>query len=130
MMVVDASALIAILFGESDEHALSEALAKARRPVVSAVNYVEAAFVATGRLGPAGQEKLDRLIGQLGVTIASFDALQATAAVGAFRRYGKGNHPARLNLGDCAAYALAHSLDAPLLFKGDDFAKTDVRAAV
>lgn len=81
-------------------------------------------------MGRSGGRELDALIDEVGIEIAPFDHIQAKAARDGFRRYGKGLHRAALNFGDCFTYALAETLDAPLLFKGDDFALTDVKRAL
>lgn len=130
MIVVDSSAIIAILLDESDAAAFLNVLAAATDPRLSAVTNYEIRTVAFSR----GRERLlneyELLFETAGLTIAPFDEQQSMLAFEGFRRWGKGIHPAGLNFGDCAAYALAKSLDAPLLFKGEDFARTDVRLAL
>ncbi len=108
----------------------SEAIKSARSRVMSAVSRVEVSFVIEGRKGPRGREVVDAIFVQSRIAIASVTPEQAHAAIQAFRRFGKGQHPASLNLGDCFSYALAKTLNAPLLFKGTDFAKTDIPAAI
>ena len=99
-------------------------------PVISPINFLEAA-VRIDRVGsPEKSQKFDRLMDELAIQIASIDREQALRAREAYQRFGKGNHPAKLNLGDCFAYALAKARNEPLLFKGDDFRKTDVEAAL
>ncbi|MBT3069865.1 type II toxin-antitoxin system VapC family toxin [Rhodomicrobium sp. Az07] len=130
-MAVDSSALVAILRLEPDAKALLGALVAARGRVISALNVLETSLVLAGREGDGSVfAPLDAFIAEAGIEIVSFDAGQAAAARAAFLRYGKGRHPAALNFGDCAAYALARSRGVPLLFKGDDFAKTDIAAAL
>jgi ribonuclease VapC len=130
MMVVDSSAIIAILFDEPERHIFEERIATEEFCLVSAVNGHEAACVMRARHGLGGVAKLWRLLDASQIEIIAFDEPQMRAAAAAFDRYGKGiDSRARLNLADCAAYALAKSLGAPLLFKGDDFAATDVEAA-
>jgi ribonuclease VapC len=125
-MVIDSSALIAILLGESDRERFKGAISEADIRLVSAVTKLEANLVAVGRFGPPGAEELEAVLRNLAVTVVAFDDHQADIARDAFIRYGKGRHPAGLNFGDCAAYALAIAEAEPLLFKGTDFAATDV----
>jgi ribonuclease VapC len=128
MIVVDSSALIAIVLNEP-ERARFESIVIVDRGVMSAVNVHESACVLRARLGEDGVALMWRLLAEFEIEIVAFDAAQARAAIIAYGRYGKGVDPkARLNLADCAAYALAKSLDWPLLFKGADFSATDVRA--
>jgi len=124
-MVVDTSALIAILFDEPEKAAFAGLIDTAADPKVSAVTRVEAMMVYLGRRRNEPSDVLD-LIDILGLETVDVDRAQADRALDAFTRFGKGRHPARLNLGDCFAYALAATLNEPLLFKGDDFDKTDV----
>jgi ribonuclease VapC len=127
-MVIDSSALIAILHREPEAAAFTQAIGTASVRLISAVTKLEAGMVTLGR-GIAGAETLDRLLHTLAVMVVPFDDHQATIAREAFARYGKGRHPAGLNFGDCAAYALAIAEAEPLLFKGTDFAATDVEVA-
>lgn len=130
MIVVDSSALVAILEEEPEaEHFLS-ILQEAGRRVASAVTVYETGIVLGRRRGWEIVAELNALVDLLGIEIVPFSAAQIMAALDAYSRYGKGVDPkARLNLGDCVAYALAKSMSAPLLFKGEDFASTDVQAA-
>lgn len=130
MIVVDSSALVAILEEEPEaEHFLS-ILQEAGRRVASAVTVYETGIVLGRRRGWEIVAELNALVDLLGIEIVPFSAAQIMAALDAYSRYGKGVDPkARLNLGDCVAYALAKSMNAPLLFKGEDFASTDVQAA-
>ena len=130
MIVVDSSALVAVFFGEPEKNAFQAIIDGADRCLLSAVNAHETACVLRGKLGPEAVVLFWRWLADNGVEIAPFDEAQVRAAADAFDRFGKGMHPARLNLADCAAYALALTSDAPLLFKGDDFSETDVTAAV
>jgi ribonuclease VapC len=132
MIVVDSSALIAIFEAEIDAAVFAQAIKQADRLLISAVNVHETGIVMRARHGDAGLSRLWRfLLEQNDFEIIPFDEMQVRGALVAFGRYGKGIDPkARLNLADCAAYALAMSLNAPLLFKGNDFAATDVKAAV
>ncbi|MBI1867061.1 MAG: type II toxin-antitoxin system VapC family toxin [Methylocystis sp.] len=131
MIVVDSSALIAILLDEPERQVFQNIIAGGEPCVISAVNVHETASVLRVRHGPQAVERLWRLLTDSEIEIAPFDAAQVRAAAVAFDRYGKGIHSkARLNLADCAAYALAATMNAPLLFKGDDFTETDVRACL
>ncbi|MBI1980565.1 MAG: type II toxin-antitoxin system VapC family toxin [Methylocystis sp.] len=128
MIVVDSSALIAIVLNEPERSAF-QSIVIVGRGVMSAVNVHESACVLRARLGDDGVALMWRFMAVFEIEIAAFDAAQARAAIAAYGRYGKGvDRKARLNLADCAAYALAKSLDWPLLFKGADFSATDVRA--
>jgi ribonuclease VapC len=129
MIVVDSSALVAILENEADAAGHATAIEQADRLLISAVNVHEAGVDLRVRRGPAAVDRLWRLLqADNDFEIAAFDEIQARAALSAFERFGKGLHPkARLNLADCAPYALAATMSAPLLFKGDDFSATDVK---
>ncbi len=129
-MIVDSSALIAILFQEAEASAFAAAMREAPSRTVAAPTMVEAALVAEGRVGPGMARELDDLLAAMQAEIAPFTAEHAAIAREAWRRYGKGRHPAGLNLGDCISYALAKARNEPLLFKGDDFSRTDVKAAI
>jgi len=127
-MVIDTSAIAAILFGEQEAPRLEGAIEDNPIRLLSAANLLEASLVVEGRYGEPGGRELDLLIHIAGVEVVSVTQAQVEIARRAFRRYGKGRHPARLNFGDCFAYALAKSSGEPLLFKGDDFTHTDVEA--
>lgn len=129
-MVVDASALLAILQAEPEARRLAAAIEAASAPTVSVVSFVEASMVLDSRYGPAGRDRLDRLLRESRMGLAPVDIEQAQVARDAFRDFGRGRHPARWNFGDCFSYALAKQRSESLLFKGDDFARTDVRPAV
>lgn len=129
-LVVDSSAIVAILMVEPDAGPLRRRLRQADYAVVSAANYVECGLVLSRRDGVAGVERLRAFVDLAALDVASVDAAQAQTAIDAHLRFGRGRHPAKLNYGDCFAYALAKTLDAPLLFKGDDFARTDVASAL
>jgi ribonuclease VapC len=130
-MIVDASALLAILFDEPDGERMEDILLKSpQRPEMSPINFLEAA-IRVDRLGShAKSQKFDQLIDSLAVQIATVSAEHAVLAREAYQKFGKGNHPAKLNLGDCFAYALAKARGEPLLFKGEDFRLTDIEAAI
>ena len=128
-MIVDASAIVAILGEEPDWERYNEKIATARRPRMSVVNALEVTMVTESRGGaPAGTE-FDRYVERMGIELEPVTLEQLAAARYAWRRFGKGHHAAGLNFGDCFAYALADVTREPLLFKGDDFARTDVRPA-
>ncbi len=129
-MVVDSSALMAILRGEPEEPAFRQAIRTAANRLMAAPTRVESAMVALGRGGEPGLEQMQALIERLDLEVVPFTHDQATLAIDAFRRFGKGRHPAGLNFGDCFSYALAKATGEPLLFKGDDFSRTDVKPAV
>lgn len=128
-MVIDTSALLAILLAEPEAESLSRAITADPKRLVSALSALEAAIVIHARKGPAGTRELDLLLHSAGVTIVSFDHDQVLLARTAYETYGKGHHPAGLNLGDCCSYALSRSSGEPLLFKGSDFPRTDVAVA-
>lgn len=125
-MIVDSSALVAMLRDEDDAVEFATAIEAAETVLVSAATLVETSLV----IGPRAQTRLDRLLAEASVTVAPFDAEQATVARTAHLRYGRGSgSKARLNLGDCFSYALAKSTGLPLLFKGNDFTHTDLEPA-
>jgi ribonuclease VapC len=131
MIVVDSSALLAILFNEPEKQAFETIVTGQERCVMSAVNGHETACVLRARHGQQGVARLWQFLTDCDLEIVPFDQAQMRAAAAAFDRYGKGIDPkAALNLADCAAYALAITLHAPLLFKGNDFAATDVKVCV
>lgn len=127
-MIVDSSALLSILQQEPDAERFGRALALNPDPQISAANWLEASMLLFVRQKEQGVHDLDVLIAHYGIEIVDVTVEQARAARRAFMKYGKGVHPARLNFGDCFAYALAKDTGAPLLFKGGDFAQTDVTA--
>lgn len=126
MIVVDTSALVAVLSGEPEEDAFNERIATADRCLLSAANYVEAHIVIESRLGEAGTRELALYLHESGTVVVPVDRDLADLARIAFKEFGKGRHAAALNFGDCFSYALAKRVGAPLLFKGDDFSKTDL----
>ena len=128
-MIVDSSAILAVLFDEPDAERFDRAIATASACNMSLVNVFEASIVLEGRSGEAAGRELDRFLESAGIEQMPVTAEQVTAARQAWRRFGKGNHPAALNFGDCFAYALAAVSGEPLLFKGEDFALTDIEAA-
>jgi ribonuclease VapC len=129
-MIIDTSAIAAIFFNEPDRRRFAEAMDRADRVRMSAVNFVELSIVIENQISAEALLKCDLFLQRAEVAIVSVTAEQANIARDAFRRFGKGRHPAALNFGDCFAYALAKITGEPLLFKGDDFAKTDIASAL
>ena len=127
-MVLDTSAIIAILSGEPERARYIALLASATDPLISAATLVESSIVMLARSGPSGVKDLDELLAAAGVRCVAVDSSQAGLARDAFVRFGKGRSPAALNFGDCFSYALARATGQPLLFKGEDFSKTDIQA--
>lgn len=125
-MIVDTSAVVAIFMQESEGPAFFDALASARTAIIGAPGLLEVQMVLLREYPDTVEDELDRFLSTSNITVWPFgpDEYRHTAA--AFRRYGKGRHPARLNYGDCRAYAVSKATGEPLLFKGADFAKTDV----
>jgi ribonuclease VapC len=131
LIVIDSSALITVLLAEPEHEPFKRALAGSDASIVGTANVLESIQVALTKLGETGRDRVEELISENRIRIAAFDELQLGYAVDAFIRFGRGRgHSAKLNFGDCMAYALAKSLDAPLLYKGDDFAKTDICSAL
>jgi ribonuclease VapC len=125
-MVIDTSAIVAIALNEPDAAEFEARIADDPVRLISAATVIEATIVLETRLGDAGGREFDLWLLKVGAEIVAVDAEQADAARRAWRRYGKGRHAAALNYGDCFSYALALTRGEPLLFKGEDFAKTDV----
>ena len=128
-MVVDASALVAIADGEPEADQFIDALSAARGAVISGINAVETGIILIGRRRLRDVDELDRWLSDLEIRVDLSNATHV-AALAAYLTFGRGYHRARLNLADCFAYALAKALDAPLLYKGEAFALTDVRSAL
>jgi ribonuclease VapC len=126
VIALDSSAVLAILIGEPEAERFARIIANADGCLLSAVSYLETALVLIGRGPVDAAEALDALAAAAAIEIVPFGGEQARAARDAFVCFGKGRHPAGLNMGDCAAYALARTRGVPLLFKGDDFSRTDV----
>lgn len=124
-MIVDTSAIVAVLLGEVGSEAIEASLMSSTSSI-SAATRVELGIVVEARTGPIGVQLLDELLDRLAVEIVDVDEGQASEAIIAWRRFGKGRHPAGLNFGDTFAYALAMRRREPLLFVGDDFSRTDV----
>lgn len=130
-MIVDTSAVVAILRAEPEAARIAAALAGARQPSMSAATYLETAAVVDGNRDPVLSRRLDDLVAEAGIMVEPFTAEQAGLARQAYRDFGKGSgHPARLNLGDCFAYALARESGEALLFTGNDFTATDLPSAL
>lgn len=125
-MVIDTSALIALLGMEAEAARLAAAIEADATRLISAASVVEAALVIESRYGPDGGRELDLLIAKAGLSVEPVTAQQAEIAREAWRRFGKGRHAAGLNFGDCFSYALAKVTGEPLLFKGTDFTQTDL----
>lgn len=129
-MIVDTSAIVAIVLGETHSEQLAEILVNATASKMSAATVVEVNAVLTRRLRPEDQRRIERLLDVWEIELVPFDAEQAHIASRAYRDFGRGSgHPAALNLGDCYSYALAHVTGEPLLYVGDDFIHTDITAA-
>lgn len=130
MICVDSSAIVAIVKDEPERAHFTRIIDQAAGAAISAANYFETAMVCEGAVTAPGRVFFDaemETLRQLGLAVVAFDDIQAGLAREGFRRYGKGRHPAGLNFGDCFAYALAKALDAPMLYKGTDFNKTDIK---
>ena len=128
-MVVDSSAIIAILLSEPDARLFAECIGRQPTAVISAASYVEVAIVARSR-GQIGRNLVDATLDRVGIEIVPVSADTARGVADAFAAYGRGRHPAKLSYGDCFAYALARQRREPLLFKGDGFSLTDLVAAL
>lgn len=129
-MVLDTSALVAILQDEPERRSFIRVIDEAQHRAMSVVSFVETSMVLASRYGQEGVRDLDLLIARAGIDLEPVDERQARLARSAFRNYGKRRHPANLNFGDCFPYALAKALGEPLLFKGEDFGLTDVSRVV
>ncbi len=130
-MVIDTSALIAILEDEAEAAQISQVIAQTEERLLSAASMLETSIVIENRRGETGKHDFERLLQKAVIKIVAVTEEQAEAARQAYRDYGKGRgHPAQLNFGDCFAYALAKVLKQPLLFKGNDFSKTDITCCI
>jgi ribonuclease VapC len=125
-IVLDSSILLAILFGEADFRQYNAIIRETETLMIGAPTLAEAGLVVQSRQGPAGLVKLLSLLDRWKVAIVDFTGTHAMEAIDAHRRYGRGNHPAALNMGDCNSYAVAKVAGVPLLYKGNDFALTDL----
>ena len=126
-MVIDTSALVAVLLQEPEAPRIAQAIEAASVRLLSAASLLEASIVIESRKGEEGARDLDLLLYRAGIEIVAVDQNQAEIARRGWRQFGKGRHPASLNYGDCFAYALARSRSLPLLFQGDDFNLTDIQ---
>ncbi len=129
-MIVDSSALLALVFREPGYRRLLEVIGRAHWLGVGAPTLAETAIVLTAKIGTEARATLALLVEQLGLSIVPFEAVYAREARAAFVRYGRGRHAAALNFGDCLTYAVAKVSGCPLLFVGDDFAQTDLQPAL
>ena len=125
-MIVDSSAILAILFAEPDASVFAKAISEAESCKISAATFVEVAVVVEAHTKDSGSRQLDAFLRRAGIEIQSVTEEQAHLARQAYSDFGKGRHPAGLNFGDCFSYALAKATGEPLLFKGNDFSKTDM----
>ena len=125
-MVIDTSALIAILLGEPEAQRIASAIADDPNKVMSIFSLLEAGIVIEAKKGEAGGRELDLLIHRCEIEVVNLTTDQSELARVCWRRFGKGRHPASLNIGDCCSYALSKYTNEPLLFKGEDFSKTDL----
>jgi ribonuclease VapC len=129
VIAIDTSAIVAVLKEEAEAETFAEIIVEAERCFLSAVGFFETSMAMIGRGQPELAEGLDALVERSGIEIVSFDRELARESRTAFIRFGKGRHPAGLSFGDCVSYALAQARGLPLLYKGQDFAKTDVISA-
>ncbi|MBE9194443.1 type II toxin-antitoxin system VapC family toxin [Synechocystis sp. LEGE 06083] len=129
-MVIDTSALVCIFLAEPEAEFYARLLADLSEKVISAANWFETMMVVSSRLGEIGVQEIEQLLELTSIKIIAVDGKMAQIAFDAWLTYGKGRHPAGLNFGNCFAYALAKSRDEALLFKGDDFSKTDLTSAI
>ena len=129
-MIIDSSALLAILYQETDADVFARAIAGAPQRLMSAANYLETAIVIDRQRGLAAGRQFDRLVVSAEIEVEPVTQIHADIARQAYLEFGKGKHAAALNFGDCFSYALARSLELPLLFKGEDFSRTDIRPAI
>ena len=129
-MILDTSALAAIFFGEPEVDLYTQIIHDAERCPISAANFVELSMVIESQIGPDASRQCDVFFSRAEILIEPVTVERAHLARQAFIDFGKGRHPPKLNFGDCFAYALAKAAGEPLLFKGEDFSKTDIRAAL
>jgi ribonuclease VapC len=129
-VIVDTSALLSVMLHEEDRARYRDAILAAVRPAISAANWLEGAILLERRGDPTVAARYDPVCEALGLTIEPVTPSQAVLAREAYRAFGRGRHPAGLNFGDCFAYALAKERDETLLFKGEEFARTDVKQAL
>lgn len=125
-MIIDTSAVMAILLGDPESERIARVIAAEVRPLMSAFSALETAMVVDARKGPEGGREWELLVYKSNIELIPFTAAQTVLALEAWRRFGKGKHRAALNIGDCCTYALAAHTGEPVLFKGEDFALTDI----
>ncbi|MDB9518943.1 type II toxin-antitoxin system VapC family toxin [Roseofilum reptotaenium CS-1145] len=125
-MVINPSAILAIMYAEPEESTFLDLIASDEICLLSAPGYVELSIVLGTRYGEEGRESFDKLLQELSITIVPFSPEQARFAAEAFFKFGKGRHPAKLNMGDCFSSGLVKAMNQPLLFKGNDFIQTDI----
>ena len=128
-MILDTSSVAAILFGEPEALYYTQLIHDAPRCLISVANFVELSMVIEGQIGADAGRQCDMFLRRAGIIVEPVTVEQGQLARQAFLDFGKGRHPAGLNFGDCFAYALAKAMGEPLLFKGEDFSKTDIQAA-
>lgn len=129
-MIVDASALLSLIFREEEAPAIRDALLESPSAAIGTPTLTEVGIVLEARLGPGAQGMLERVLDEFAIQEIPFGEIHWREAVAAFRRFGKGRHPARLNFGDCMTYAVTRLTGEPLLFVGDDFAQTDLSSVM
>jgi len=129
-MIIDSSAIIALLLGEVEAERIAQAMANDPRRLICAFSLLEMAIVIEAKKGDVGGRELDLLIHQIQADVIPLDEDQGNMAREAWKKYGKGRHPASLNIGDCCAYALAKVSGEPLLYVGNDFGQTDIAAVI
>lgn len=128
-MILDTSAILALIFGEPERDEFIVKIGRASSVGIGSPTLVESAIVLAARLGDEGPRHLERLMERAGIVVIPFESAHWSIAAGAWLRYGRGHHPAALNFGDCLAYATSHVAQRPLLCKGDDFRQTDLPLA-
>lgn len=128
-MIIEPSAIVAIIYGEPEEKAFLNLITSTPNCFLASPSYLELSIVLGSRYGDIGIEKLDLLLKELSITVVPFTPEQAKLASEAFLKFGKGRHPAKLNMAHCFSYGLAKAMGQPLLFKGNDFSQTDIAKA-
>ena len=129
-MIIDSSALVAVILRELDEAVYAHAILQSAQPAMSAANWLEAAIIFDSRKLPEGRIRFEEVIADFRIEIVPVTLEIAERARRAYQQFGRGNHPAKLNYGDCFAYATAAIRGEPLLYKGNDFAQTDIEPAL
>ena len=129
-MIVDSSAIIAVLYQEADAMKYTEALSGPEKKFMSVANVLEVSILLQDKRNKSSTKKLNRLLEEIGIQLCAVNIKHYNIAAKAYQKYGKGNHKAALNFGDCFAYALAKEKGLPLLYKGNDFSKTDIKSLI